>query len=351
MGVSKSVRHILIDMVRRSHGPGAWAEHDPVELAREAQRQGVLSACGADVPGEFQAARVREAVKSTRLLDAALRVQWHLERYGLRTIALKGAALHGTVYSNVDERPMLDADLWVIDDFAAAETRVAALGFHPIDRADHAVAYEEEGSGAVVELHRSVTSAPGFFRVDAASVWSARRRLSTGLVAPSSVDTFVLLALHSAFQHGLVLRLVQHGDFEALLLKESPEPARIVSRAREWDAGVAVAAAMDVAAHVRGRPVAAEAVRIALGPLPRCLGRHVERARMAPEEFLEPARPRLAFVRLALARGRRFELLRRTLWSDADAHTAPALSRVSSGLTRGARLARRHLWPKMRAAS
>lgn len=349
MGLSKSIRHNLIDMVRGVPGDSFQAGSDATSLRREAQRQGVLSLVSPEAPPDFQAAAVHEAVKTTRLLDATARVQEELRRRGIRSVALKGTALHGSAYSRVDERPMLDADLWVLDDFAQAEVLLADLGFEPIERADHAVAYQEHGSGAIVELHWSVTSAPGFFPVDAESVWEGRRHLCTGIVAPSGVDTFVLLALHSAFQHGLVLRLVQHGDFHALMGREGLLAAPIASRAREWGALTALSAAVEVASHVRGELEGLRAIRRKCGPLPRRLAHHVQRAHATPTEFLEPATPRLALVRLAVAEGRRIDLLRRTLWPrDGE---GSRLAHATSGLARGASLLRRHIVPRHRAMS
>lgn len=315
------------------------------DLCRAAERQGVLALFGPSKPPVFAAAMVREAVRTTRLLDLALRLQAHLETLGVRSLTLKGAALHGTAYPEVESRPMVDADLLVLDDIASAEAAARSLGLAFVERADHAVAYCEPRSGAMVELHWSVTSAPGFFPVDKESLWRGRRRLATGLLAPSAADTLVLLALHAAFQHGLVLRLVQHGDFHALLASEGPDPRRIVARAAEWRAGLAVVAALQIAGHLLGTPDRAAAVLAELrdfrlrGPL----ARHVASAAETPERFLEPAEPRLAMVRLSLARGHRLDLVRRTLWPlSPDDGSARGFTRAALGVRRGARLVGRH---------
>src|SRR5688572_33411670 len=76
---------------------------------------------------------------------------------------------------------MNDVDLLVLDDLAGAVADLAADGMSVIDRADHAVAMLDGEQGHVVELHRSVTSCPGFFPLDADGLWS-RAHAASGLV-------------------------------------------------------------------------------------------------------------------------------------------------------------------------
>jgi hypothetical protein len=135
------------------------------------------------------------------------------------------------------------------------------------------------------------------------------------------------------------------------LASGAADARRIAARAAEWRAGLAVVAALRVAGHLLGATDAAQAVLAELRdfPLRGPLARHVARAAQAPERFLEPAVARLAMVRLALARGHRLDLVRRTLWPDD--RSARGFTRAAAGVRRGARLVGRHLAGRAGGAS
>src|SRR5207342_3313102 len=102
-------------------------------------------------------------------------------------------------------------------------------GFAEVARGDHAWAFRDPSGHGIVELHRSVTSAPGLFPLDAFGLWQRRRAGRGQLRAwPSAEDLLLQLALHAAFQHGLVLSLVQWLDFRLLLEREPLDVARVL---------------------------------------------------------------------------------------------------------------------------
>ena len=95
-------------------------------------------------------------------------------------------------------------------------------------RGDHAWAFRDPDGHGILELHRSVVSAPGLYPLDREGLW-ARRREGRGQlrVLPSAEDLLLQLALHAAFQHGLVLSLAQWLDFRLVLEREPIDVERL----------------------------------------------------------------------------------------------------------------------------
>lgn len=322
MRVSKDVGHILVSAVRDAAAP--LPDLSGFDTLGEILRHGIADAILArddaaidPIRALLEGARFRTIAHNARLIDAALRVQGALDDVGLRSLGLKGLA-----FADRDggaQRSMADADLLVGGDISVARRAIEPLGFRLIDEADHAHAYEETASGVIVELHRSVTSCPGFFPVSFDELWRRRRSGLMGLVVPSNEDLLVLLGLHAAFQHGFVLRLVQYLDFRRLLEDESLDLVSVERRAAEWRAAPGLCAALHVADGLVGLPPRGKELARALPEPPSRLVHWTQRAASEPSLFLAPRRARLAFVRLSLARGRRLELVRRTLgWPERD---------------------------------
>jgi hypothetical protein len=171
----------------------------------------------------------------------------------------------------------------------------------------------------VVELHRSVTSCPGFFPHDAAGL-GARRVAAAGMVPwrPSSADLLVQLSLHAAFQHGFGLSLVQFLDFRRLLERIPPDLDRVLEAAVVARAEGAVLLSLAAARAVVGAeaPAALEEALAALVPAAVIAHARVLAA-SDPLTLVAPARPSLVAARWVLARGRRRDLVRRTLWPAA----------------------------------
>lgn len=288
----------------------------------------------------LRAAHRAALARGVRQLELAARVLDILAQRRLRALPLKGAAVAERLYHSVAERPMADVDLLALDDWAGAVRALEGEGFRLLERADHAWSFRDPVSEGILELHRSVTSCPGLFPIDAEALWG-RSQARSGQVPrlPSDADLLVQLSLHAAFQHGLVLSLVQHLDLRRLLERSALDPGEVRASAEACRALPALAAALEVAGRTVGAKVA-EALRRALAPhLPLAL-RELIRSN-DPLAFVTPSRPALARVRWELAAGRRFELLRRTL---APSQT-PLLPRALAAAVRGARLLRRHGLP------
>src|SRR6266511_3349465 len=256
MAESKASLAFLRDFLARSTLPplpGEAPREAATGIAVAARQQGVAGLLHRALDSEGEAtspwpAEVREALardrrtalaRGVRQLALAARVLDRLDRAGLRALPLKGAALLETLYDFEDERTMADVDLLVLDDWPQARALLADDGFVECGRADHAAVLRDPETGAVLELHHSVTSSPGLFPLDRDGLWS-RSVPGAGQVPrlPSAEDLLVQLSLHAAFQHGLVLSLAQWLDFRRLLellrrtlFAETPgEPASFLHR-------------------------------------------------------------------------------------------------------------------------
>jgi hypothetical protein len=259
-----------------------------------------------------------------------------LARQGLRALPLKGAALAEQLYGSVADRPMCDVDLLALDDFEASRRLLEAAGLRAVDSSDHAVALLGD-RGVVLELHRSVTSCPGLFLGTSDALW-ARSHEGPGQVQrlPSTEDLLVQLGLHAAFQHGLVLTLVQYLDFRRLL--ERPlDGAGAVRIAAGMGAELALAVALQAAEALVAAPVP-EPLRHALAPARRAReSRWLSGWLEDPSRAIAPRRAPLLRLRFVVARGRRVALLRGTLLGHSGGPARRALT-----------LARRHGGPALR---
>jgi hypothetical protein len=322
----------------------------PPDLAQAAIEQGVASlllgalererpAWGAPLlPGLVERRRALLA-RTLGQVGLAARAIALLDARGVRALPLKGAALAETVYHVESDRPMSDVDVLALERFADASAALREAGFAEVARGDHALALRDPAGAGLLELHRSVVSAPGLFPLDGPGAWE-RRVAGRGQLRhlPSPEDLLLQLALHAAFQHGLVLSLVQWLDFRRVLERAAPDPAALLEIAAAARAEVPLAAALRVAEAVVSAPVP-DALRLAL---PRGLRRFVEDRLADPLAFVSPAAPDLVRVRWELAAGRRAELLWRTLvlpeTPSGDVRLGP---RVAAALARALRLARR----------
>ena len=278
-------------------------------------------------------------VQTVGQVGLAARVLALLEARGIRGLPLKGAVLAETVYDVESDRPMSDVDLLALERWPEAVMALGAAGFGLVARGDHAWAFRDPGGDGIVELHRSVVSAPGLFPLDAEGLWARSRPGRDQLRRlPSAEDLLVQLALHAAFQHGFVLSLVQWLDFRRVLEREPIDASRLLALAASARAEVPLAAAL----------LAAEAVVSAPLPpphrprLPGGLQRWLEPRLASPLALVASSVPDVARVRWELLAGRRAELLWRTLvlpeTLDGDTRL-PA--RVAFAFGRALRLARR----------
>jgi hypothetical protein len=282
--------------------------------------------------------------RGLRLVHLAGRAQALLSARGLRSLPLKGAALAESLYDSVGFRPMLDADLLVLDAWPDAVEALLVEGYRAAVLADHATVFVCPVSGGILELHRSVTSCPGLFPMHANNLWS-RSLPGDGPVSrfPSTEDLLVHLCLHASFQHGLVLSLVQWLDFRQLFLRRSVDVDRVVAIATEARALRAVGLALRAAAVVVGAAVPAPLT--AATPLPNRLHSWLTRRLLRPSELVAPAPPALARIRFALAAGQRSALLAATFGPGAE---GPRL-RLGAAGARALHLARRFALPSLRS--
>jgi len=337
-------------LLRSLAATGVLPEGVPApELAQAARDQGLagllLGAIERERPAwagplaEALAARRRaDLMRTLGQIGLAARVLGLLEAHGIRGLPLKGAALAETVYDVESDRPMSDVDVLALEGWPEGVEALRGAGFVEVARGDHAWAFRDPGGSGIVELHRSVVSAPGLFPLDPEGLW-ARSRAGRGQLRrlPSAEDLLLQLALHAAFQHGFVLSLVQWLDFRLVLEREAIEPARLLALAAAARAEAPLAAALLVAEAVVAAPVPAP---LRLG-LPAGLRRWLLPRLASPLSFVSPSESDLARVRWELLAGRRAELLWRTLVLPETPEGDTRLSaRVAFALGRARRLAR-----------
>jgi hypothetical protein len=234
---------------------------------------------------------------------------------------------------------MSDVDLLALERFAEGVGALVLAGFSEVARGDHAWAFRDPDGHGILELHRSVVSAPGLYPLDREGLW-ARRREGRGQlkVLPSPEDLLLQLALHAAFQHGLVLSLAQWLDFRLVLEREPIDAPHLLDLATAARARAPLAAALVVAHAVTGARVPAELVE----GLPRGMARRLEPLLQQPLGFVAPVEALLARVRFELAAGRRLELVWRTLVLPETPEGDDRLAaRVRFAFGRALRLARR----------
>jgi hypothetical protein len=313
---AQGVSSLLLASVERGEAP--WAEPLRVRLAAERR------------------ARLARTLAQIQLLA---RTMGFLAADGIRTLPMKGAVLAEAVYDVECDRPMSDVDLLALERWREGLGVLLARGFSLVSAGDHAWALREAASGEVLELHRSVVSAPGLFPCDVEALWARRLRGAAQLAfRPSPEDLLLQLALHASFQHGLVLTLVQWLDFRRVLEREAVDLARLAALAAESRAEVPLAAALRAARAVVGAPVPPFVVE---SPLPRALARRLDAGDADPLSFIAPSAVSLGRVRLELLAGRRGELLWRTLvLPDTVDGRTDALARGRQALSRAVRLGR-----------
>lgn len=208
--------------------PAGWAVRQgvgPLVLAGEGD------AAWADSPALRESRWRAEALWEARAvhLERCLEV---LARAGVRSVVLKGAALAVAHYPHPALRPMADLDVLVAPGQRAAAVRaLQAVGWTLEEDTEHAAALAGPGGGRL-ELHGSLTSCPAVFPIRFDDLYG--RALPLPIVDGmrlSDEDMLLHLGLHTAFQHGLRVRLGQYADFGVLL-----------GRALDWDRVTQVAA-------------------------------------------------------------------------------------------------------------
>ena len=343
----------LIDWVKSGRLPRPESEQGARDLVEEAGRQRVAPLLYAAVTGDsdgWPAAAIeglRERYHSAfaqgaRQLDLAARLMRAFERAGLRVLPMKGAALAESAYDSVAERPMGDVDLLALDDWNESVRLLGDAGLVEGARADHAWSFSDP-HGQVVELHHSVTSCPGLYPVDAEGLWRRREQTPAAPVAwrPAAEDLLVQLALHAAFQHALMLKVVQYLDFRRVCERASISGPRLRDAVETAMAGPAVAASFLVADSIVGLPLAV-GEDWPRSELPARLERWLEDGLSEPADFLLQPTP-LIRLRWDLSRGRRWALLEGTFAPPTPGQAQTRSRRVRDGFVRTSGLLRRWL--------
>src|SRR5262249_28633916 len=152
----------------------------------------------------------------------------------------------------------------------------------------HAWSFADPVSGGVLELHHSATSCPGLYPVDPEALWRRSRR-GTGQVPrlPGPEDLLVQLCLHAAFQHGLVLTLVQWLDIARLFAAVRLAVGEVRAAASDCRAQAPVAVAVEAAVLAVGAEPPARLRTALAAHLPRSLQRRLLQA--SPLDLLAPA--------------------------------------------------------------
>jgi len=356
MAESKAARGLLQSLVAGGTLPALPPGLSAGDVADSARIQGLsgllLKAAEADssswagpLVADLADARRSALVRALGQIALAGRVLGLLEARGIRALPLKGAVLAETVYDVESDRPMSDVDVLALERWPEAVAVLEDAGFTEFARGDHAWAFKDPASETLVELHRSVSSCPGLFPLDPDAVWE-RTRPGRGQLCRLSApeDLLVQLALHAAFQHGLVLSLVQWLDFRRVLEREGIEIERLRAVAHASRAEVPLAAALLAAEAVVAAPLPPALRDVLRARLPRGLRRWLEPRLEAPLGFVHPETPDLARVRWELMAGRRAELVWRTLavpGAPGDGESWPA--RTAGVLGRAVRLGREQL--------
>jgi hypothetical protein len=310
--------------------PEGWPEAG-LELLREAHRRAL-----------FEGVQQRELARRVRGL---------LLRAGIRVLPLKGVALAERAYDSLAERPMQDVDLLVLEGWLEAARLLESEGLRRAYAGDHGEAFLDPGSRALLELHHSPTSCPGFFPVDADALWS--RALPVDPVEgpqPSPEDLLVHLSLHAAFQHGLSLSLVQFLDFRRVMEREAPDPARLADVALACGAAAAVGVAVEAAGAMVGCPLPDALRQWTSASLSPALRRWLERRVADPIDLLQrSSASAVAAARWHLAAGRRTELIARTLAPPIPGSSERGLRRLAGAVSRASGLAGRWAGPLLRS--
>ncbi len=247
------------------------------------------------------------ALRGAQQMDLAVRFAIAAEEQDLRVLALKGISVAEELYGGIENRPMADVDLLVVDSsrFEAVGRTARAMGLVETGASDHALVFKESASGVVLELHISLTSCPGLFSIDTESLWARRKALpGQALFRLHDEDLIVHLALHTAFQHGFAANAYHYGDFVRALDGYGAAAEGIAVRAREFGA-IAAVGAMAVAlslpaAGVRDLPRQLEPLRVYCpAPLARWIQSQVEFPPRASLLALAAVRYRLAPSRWA----------------------------------------------------
>ena len=188
---------------------GLWVANGRHTLSFE--RRVELEADGVNIRYREAAANIVRFAELEAVLSA-------LTHVGVEAIVLKGAALAGTVYPNVAERPMGDVDLLVrrlqlglahrcmLDlGYETSEANSERIGPFQVYTTGEKGYHRQLGQfNLVFELHWQLSSVEAYSRIDIESLWAERRLLQVGGAEGwqlSPRDTLMHVCVHLA-SHG-----------------------------------------------------------------------------------------------------------------------------------------------------
>jgi hypothetical protein len=204
----------------------------------------------------------RILARETVQLAEAGRVLREFQRRGILTIALKGAALVGRVYSP-GERPMCDIDLLLRDgDLKRAEDVLRRLGYGFLpDSAGVTLAFARTYMGQVpyhkglviIELHYHLIASRWLREataVDEPGLWE--RALPMEIAGAPALrlgveDELIHLCVHTAVHHGLAHRSGYRDILGVIRVEDWIDWPALACRARAWRVSVPCWAALAVA--------------------------------------------------------------------------------------------------------
>lgn len=222
----------------------------------------------ASILTDFEAVRVRTAMRNLRLYTELAIVMRALREHDLPFILLKGAHLAELVYENLSLRGMGDVDLLVREShLAAVKEAIRGLGYSQYIKtaekmkstsAHHLVPFEKEGA-APIEVHWTL---PAIARVGAepAELWERARPAEIAgcrafVLAPD--DLLLHTCVHASLHHRFGIGLRPLMDIAAILARYNGalDWDRLHCSAEQWHLSKSVSLTLRVARELVGAPV------------------------------------------------------------------------------------------------
>jgi hypothetical protein len=210
-----------------------------------------------------------------------------LREAGIEPIVVKGGALAGTVYPDPGLRPMVDLDLLVLaEDMERAGSALAARGYHLTGGLSaRMVAFQQRFGGGLewvrqndfgltrIDLQHDLVGVDlcrHAFAMEPGALWTVARPLPLvrgQALQLSAEDALIHLCLHPALHHGYASPIIGYIDVDRLVRSEGTEGfwQRLVQRAGQFRARIAVYHVLRCVQHVLGTPVPGSAMA-ALAP-------------------------------------------------------------------------------------
>ncbi len=287
------------------------------------------------MPGRFDPGEPRQhlfwlATRGAQQMELATRFAAAAREKDIPVLALKGISIADELYGGAWNRPMADVDFLVADTHRFVEVAALArsLGLLEVGASDHALVFREEASGAILELHISLTACPGLFNIDPARLWERRTPVAGApMFRLSDADLVIHLALHTAFQHTFAASDLHYEDFARVLDGRRPDLDRVLDIARSFGA-LKVLGAMAMACGRRDSvsPGLLEFRARAVSHCPKAVANWIEAQNPMPPPFRIQD---MAFLRLELAPSR-VRFLRATLFpAPIPGRMTPARSAIS----------------------